>query len=527
MNPTPADYNLQHSQWRPHQHDSVSWCVNANGYNAVEAPTGSGKTSFARATSSRRSVIALCRTKNLQAENYGDEYGAAVLFGRSNYECIHKDAEVGTTCAECLHSAKMTDCEFYSRCRYIQARDWARGSEFAALNYAYYLTAYWPRSQDDAPDVLFCDEAHQLSDITLDFAGCTITNKQRVDWDLPMFPEIVPDGKMLIKMGDPVDDATGWLNECYDVLRTKYKELKHANNGKGMAKCENLGRKVSATVDALERAPEDWYIKSGRNARKFRGGYQPGFVARPLTARHHFGNYFNNDTIIMMSATIGDPGAFMGELGVEQYQFRAVPNQWAADMRAVHILDAPRMGYKAKPEDYSKQADVIAEAIKGCPRDWSGIVHVTRKNEADLLAKRLGSRGLGERVWVTPGWDGEYVPTDEQVSAWNRRRGAVPNSICVSWAMWEGYNGLDEKICICAKVPFPSLGDEYEKQRLEYSHSFYAQRTAYQLEQGLGRTRRGRACDYGDENGFVAIADGNWTRVRKYLSKSLREAIVE
>jgi hypothetical protein len=50
------------------------------------------------------------------------------------------------------------------------------------------------------------------------------------------------------------------------------------------------------------------------------------------------------------------------------------------------------------------------------------------------------------------------------------------------------------------------------------------------MEQGLGRTRRGRAEDYdsaGERRGLVAIADGNWKRVQKYLSASLREAIVE
>lgn len=525
MIPQPQDYNLRHLQWRPYQYDSVSWCLDAKGYNGVEAPVGSGKTSLARATSSNRSVIALCRTKNLQAENYGNEYGAAVLFGRSNYPCIHRDAEHDVTCAECLHAGKMTNCEYYLDCHYIQARDMARGSPFTALNYAYYLTARWPRKE--GADVLFCDEAHQLSDITLNFAGCAISHKQQVDWGFPRFPEIVPDSRTLIKMSNPVMDAIGWLRQCQGVLRSTYAQLKQAQDMKQMAKCENLGRKVSATIDALEMCPEDWYIKAGAQARKFRGKYQPGFVARPLTARHHFPIYFDNGTVIMMSATIGNPEAFMGELGVEAYDFRAVPNQWPPEMRKVHILDAPRMGYKATPEDFVRQADVIAKAIKGCPSSWSGIVHVTRKNEANLLANRLGKRGLDDRVWVTPGWDGTYTPTDKQVEAWNKRRSRMPNSICVTWALWEGYNGLDEKIVIAAKCPFPSLGNDYEKQRLNYSHSFYSQRTAYQLEQGLGRTRRGRACDYGDDNGFVAIADGNWTRVKKYLSQSLREAIVE
>lgn len=524
LSPTPADFGLHHPEWRFKQLDMVNWCIEAGGFNAVEASTGSGKTAFARATSSRRSVIALCRTKNLQAENYGNEYGATVLFGRSNYECIHPDAEVGATCAECLHS-KMIKCEHYYSCKYAMARDAARSSSFAALNYAYYLTAYWPRN--DGASVLFCDEAHQLSDITLNFAGCTITQKQRVDWSLPAFPEITPSGGMLIKMSDPVVDATGWLYKCQAQLRAVYRQLKYADDNKKMATCENVGRKIKATIQALEQCPEDWYIKSGRQARKFRGQYQPGFVAKPLTARHHFPTYFDNDTVIAMSATIGSPGAFMAELGIERYNFKAVPNQWRPEMRKVHILDAPRMGYKATPEDFSKQADVIAEAIKSCPSDWSGLVHVTRKKEAQLLADRLSRRGLSDRVWVTPGWDGTYTPTDEQARAWNNRRNRVPGSICVTWAFWEGYNGLDEKICIAAKTPFPFIGSAYEKQRLAYSHSFFSQRTAYQLEQGLGRTRRGRACDYGEGNGFVAIADGNWTRVKKYFSQDMREAIVE
>ncbi len=132
-------------------------------------------------------------------------------------------------------------------------------------------------------------------------------------------------------------------------------------------------------------------------------------------------------------------------------------------------------------------------------------------------------------MWVSPGWDGQYVPTDEQAEAWLRRLKSVPNSINVAFSMWEGWDGREEKIDIVAKTPFPALGDPYEKARMRYSGAFYRQRTAYQLEQGLGRTRRGRKEDYdGDEvRGFVAIADGNWVRVKKYLSKGLQEAIVE
>ena len=61
-----------------------------------------------------------------------------------------------------------------------------------------------------------------------------------------------------------------------------------------------------------------------------------------------------------------------------------------------------------------------------------------------------------------------------------------------------------------------------------YNNSFFLQRTAYTLEQGAGRCRRGELKDYnlnGEINTYVAIADGSWHRVQKYLSQSMQEAI--
>jgi len=231
-----------------------------------------------------------------------------------------------------------------------------------------------------------------------------------------------------------------------------------------------------------------------------------------------------------MSATIGSPKVLSEELGIEKFATRVVPNQWDPSRRPVAILDAPKLNYESTEADFNQQADVIAKAILECDPSWSGFIHVTRKREAGLLADRLAHRGLQDRIWVPPGWDGSYVPTDQQMAAWIERRGRVPNSICVAFSFWEGVDGLDEKIDIVAKVPWPFLGDPYERARMKYSSAFYQQRTAYQIEQGLGRTRRGRDQDYDTEEearGLVAIADGNWGRVKKYMSKSLQEAIVE
>ncbi len=148
------------------------------------------------------------------------------------------------------------------------------------------------------------------------------------------------------------------------------------------------------------------------------------------------------------------------------------------------------------------------------------------------MADRLARRGLQDRVWVTPGWDGSYEPTDKQAQAWERRKQQVPNSICLTWAFWVGFDGLDERICVAAKVPYPvwGSGGSYEAAWRGYSMDRYRWATANTLAQGLGRTRRGRPEDYdldGEFNGFTAIADGSYKQIQKHLPGDLREALVK
>jgi len=525
----PGDYHLPHSTWREYQEESIEWCLSVNNTGVIEAPTGSGKTSFAAAVGVRKSVVALCRTKNLQVTNYQDGYGFDVLFGRDNYDCAHPDYR-GATCGDCPFAPRMYRCPYARECPYLVQKAKVKASPKASLNYAYWLSAAWPRK--NPPQVVFLDEAHNLSDVVLDWVGCTVTERERVEFNLPQFPDITHRNQnVLLRLPPPVDLAVPWLEQVRHLMRIHYKTLsQHPQKyRKQLKQCERLGRKVAATLEGLKTCRDDWYVRSGSTALSFRGDRRPGFVARPLTARHHFaGRFLDGHATVAVSATIGDPCVFAEELGITQYRFRVVPNRFPAEVRPVHVLDCPSMSREATAKDFEYQADAIAKAVLGCDPSWSGLIHVTRKREARLLADRLARRGLQDRVWVTPGWDGVYSPTDEQLAAWERRKGKVSNSICLSWAFWEGYDGLDERLNIIAKIPFPFLGSEYETERLHYDRKFFVQRTAWKAEQGLGRTRRGRPEDYdldGEVRGYVAIADGSLGRVQKYLSKSLQEAL--
>jgi Rad3-related DNA helicase len=546
---TPRDYGLNHDEWRSGQREAIEWVLNLKTTGIVAATTGTGKTSFARALSQKERTIALVRTKLLQQENYEHGYGFAPLYGRSNYDCIHEDADYGTKADSCLFSEQgMLACghgqagmsiawphdtryqvDGFKPCPYMLARESAKQSQRSVLNYAYWLNVY---ERWSPPKILVCDEGHQLSDLTLEWAGTTVSDETRTKWGLTPFPMIRgASGSLLTPTTPATERAIGWIEQSLKTLRNIHDELiddieKDEKTRKQVQQVEVLGKKLRATLDALKEEPEDWYIKSGPGVQNGR----PAFVARPLTARHHFKRYFINSEwrLLIMSATIGDPAVFATELGITDYEHMSIPSQFAPEERPVMALDVPRIGHNSTDKEYGKQADEIAKAIKDCPGDWSGIIHTTSTSEAPQLAERLAKRGLQDRVWVAP----KGASTEQMVAMWHQRARSKPGSINVSWAMWEGYDpapDINLKICITAKVPYAPLNDEYEIARRSYDGKLYLQRAAWQMEQGLGRSRRGRKSDYdlnGQRNGLVCIADGSWKWIRNYFSQSLRESVV-
>ena len=481
----------------------------------------SGKTAIARVAAHNKRIVALMRTKALQAENYEQEYNFVPLYGKGNYPCVHPSNR-RYTCADCLFD-NMTECNVYSSCEYILARDAARESQRAALNYAYWLHSYhlWPFI-----DMLVCDEGHQLSDVVLEWAGCSISNETRLKWDLPIFPMISGSsgGGAFHKTTPPETLAEIWLKKVEDSLEMAGDFVQDRNDAEELLKMQG---KVKATLSALSSGVGEWFIRSGPAALQTTGGATWGFVARPLTARHHFNKYFTKEgrRLLIMSATIGNFDTFSIELGLMQpLEFYRVPSVWHPKTRPIRALDVPRIGRSSSPSAYAKQEDAIAEAIKSVDPRWSGLIHVTSKSDARRLTEALSKRGLHKRMYMA-----KELGTNRMVADWNNRKSAVPNSILVSWAFWEGYNGLDERINIVAKMPYPFLGSQYEVERRNYDGKFFLQRTAWQLQQGLGRTRRGRTQDYdtnGEVRGLVAIADGQWKYLRNYMSADLLESII-
>lgn len=501
----------------------------------------SGKTANARAVSETHPVIALCRTRNLQDINYGKTYGFDVLFGQDSYPCISPHV-AGSTCGDCKFKHNIGECEFGHSCIYHVKKNIARESKRASLNYAYFLGASWPtESIKNNPNYyLFLDEAHQVPDnVVIERAGTTINHKQIVDWDLPEPPEIKPFTSpfvIRIEHTDPADVAVDWLNKCYEIVYKKLDKLMETlamgDNlvmRREVRECEHFLHKIETTLDAISLNRNDWYIRAGQKAIKHRDSWSPGFVCKPLTARHHFPGYFlHGQNTVLMSATIGNFDTFANELGISEYSALRIPSQWPPETRQVLILDSPRMGYASTKKDdtaYDKQADSISDLIKDCDPSWYGLIHTTSKYKAKALAERLAKRGLQDRIWLTP-----EMSTDAQMKEWKKMQKKKPGAIAVAWTWHEGVDLPDVNLCIITSIPFGYIADEYEEMRMRYDPQMYRLRAAWATEQMAGRIRRGEPEHYdtdGVRRKVVAIADANYTMLNKYYSEGFRESIVE
>jgi Rad3-related DNA helicase len=490
----------------------------------------SGKTSWPAALARDRRVIALSHTKMLQQDNYGGTYDFTFLFGKGNYPCA---LNPGTTAALCKHAGDPKLCGRYP-CAYYRQKNAAMLAARCALNYAYFMTANWPREQ--APSgYLVLDECHLLPDLVIEHSSVTVDERTRREWDLPAFPLLTTKGSSLMAMGatKPVDQAKSWLARAKAVMTPKVEALEKrvlSSRGEDVLKAYNKAVELMWSLDttgrALMQSPDDWFIRSGPGAIELSGDRKVGgFFCKPLTARHHFPSMFLlGGPTILMSATIGNFETFSTELGIQNYRALTVPSQWGPRSRPVYYFeDAPSIGRKTVERDWDKQAELISKMLHAVPTNWAGVIHCTSKAQTYALANRLAHNGLERRIWVPPS-----TGTNQQLAAWEQAKRDYSGRIAVAWSWWVGVDLLDEKIDILAKTPYPFIGDDYSQARLHFDGSFYLQQTAWQLMQGCGRTRRGRPQDYdrdGQRAGLVAIVDQNWKRVRKYFDADFAESM--
>jgi hypothetical protein len=254
------------------------------------------------------------------------------------------------------------------------------------------------------------------------------------------------------------------------------------------------------------------------------------FTIAPLTARMFRGFLESHgfEKAVFTSATIGNPGTFMGGIGFEKsaYHYLDVPSQFTPQSMPVYIpKGTPKIGFGSSEETLNRQATMIYDVLKQCPIEWSGFIHTASVKQSFSIANRLSAMDseLAKRIWVP-----SRESSSAKIESWRTQKMLRPNTIAVSWDFWTGLDAFDEEINIIAKIPFGTL-DVLGKARMDKDKDFYAWEAACKVEQAAGRNRRGEPEHYEVEGEptrrICIILDSNVYRVYNQFSSLFKERI--
>jgi len=497
LSSNPEDYGLPFEGWYGSQKDACEKALNLDPGRIliVQAPTGTGKSGLPALVSYFRPYTsALTHSRDLQSQYATTLPMFAVIWGQDHYPCANPEhiadfkAEYGKnftpTRGDCPFR-KVGDCDYVSDCEYEIAKGIAMSARAKVLNYHYgFYSRWWRKCTQD----LFLDEAHRLPVVLSDLISIDLRKGLRDRYALPDFP--------LARGGAPfmLKQAQDWSDRAAHHLLpfTKSKDIKVKK------RAERLKGSLSALAQTLQESEEaEWYVES-------RPG--EGFLCKPVVPGAFASSLLipQARSIVLMSATIGDPSVLANELGIEDYEFVTYPHIFPEENRPVLFYkSAPRLRYRSGDKDYEKQVELIKGILKE-HKGEKGIIHTASWSHAKRLAKALSREGRDI-----------FVPEPrERVRSIERFKHSELGTVAISPSWKEGLDMTDDlaRFCIIAKIPFLSLADPIVALRLKRrgGRAWYDWTASLAVVQGAGRIVR-----HPEDYGVTHIVDGYWPRVAK------------
>lgn len=519
---SPHDLGVNHNEWRPNQYEAYKTVndLNSNGGGFIFAsmPTGTGKSAIATALGYDNDVLVICHTLAL-LEQYRDNYDFDIVKGRQEYPCVltkkvdiwQKKFKTTPTAADC-HFDPMHKCPVAQQCPYIIAKDTATNSQKAACTYRYVGVS---RPMQDRTGILVMDEAHDAVEELIKMNEFVITFKTIRRLRMPPFHlwEFGKDNKGAVMSDNTIIATQAWL-------RLGLKQAKTDQYSRDVKTIQRLGR-------FKNRLDENkWFLKIKKDRILFRALDAKSVAQRVFQSK---------STVLLMSATIGDPKPLAKSLGIEKYDTLSTPHPILKKYRRVHDLGMPSLSarnLKQYPEYYRLQAEAIWAWINKFPPSWRGLIVTTSFKKIKELKRHLGkinSKTMIKRRLIVQE-NGERPKEMVQRFLNDRENGDIAIGTIQGWGTGLDLQGQIARWIVIAGVPHQNPTDEYAKarRRIEGGIKYQLWVTYNAVPQAAGRVSRGMLDENGDPfSNFAALADGSaMTKTAlKYYPLWFRDAI--
>ncbi len=502
---------------------ALEWLENTQDkkYHILESPVGTGKSAIGLTWSRYLSRGAgnsfiLTPQKILQTQYFDTMPDIGIMKGKNNYMC----GNMGVTC----DIAEIMGCTAKENCTYNTTKKRELKMPNIVLNY-HLASLLFKYTDISSRTLLIADECHNLESFLTEMDAVEVKQKHLSSIHCHILP---PNTTNLVQLTD-------WMRSVYlpaaylhyTTLEEAIEENKNSNMPKNhlykiIREYDALGEQIERTSNLLD-IPEldlihDYIIVTSEKDIKVKCIYgKQGFqqILDPM-----------GSNILLMSGTIFDKQQYCSDIGIdpEQTEFLSMDSEFDKEHRPVIFMPSMQMNRGWNEPEKQKHRDNVIDNIcmilKENHSNDSGIIHTTSFAISKWLIEELDKRDIPHKIYhhadieIDSDMDAE---NSVDTSVMTKRDSIIDKfinskqpALLISPSITEGLDLKDDlsRFGIFVKVPYPSLGDQWVKKRMDISSKWYQLQTLKGIMQGCGRVVRNKT-DYG----VIYILDTSWSRL--------------
>lgn len=473
----------------------------------VSAPTGVGKQFIALAAShlAGKSIV-LTHTKQLQDQYLHGPGSVVDLRGRPNYKCGINPLMTAVEAPCNSFKNILKKCYQKRICPYLKQRDLALSSPLFTTNYAYFLySRLCGPLQDDIyeqRELLVCDEGHILENQLVSFTEVVLNPEiLKEEYGIYDFNWIITDGhnkkeneKIVQSIYERViEEKRDYENEIKSIF-----ESYSINENSELSKIENLSSKVLKRIkecqkqfdkldkfqkrlDIYHSNPKGWFLHGDakKGVLTLTPIYAKGIFSRfcETAARKH----------LFLSATIGNFDVFVDELGLNRDEccFIDIEESFNPESAPIILTSVGKFNYNEIDATLPYAVKAIDKILENHKTD-KGIIHASNYKITQYIAKKSTQKHRLLHKYI----NSRYSVNNEDLLKEHIK--TKRPTVLLSPSMNTGIS-LDDDLArfqIIVKLPFASLGDIRQKEKMNLDRDWYINNMWKEIMQAAGRSVR-------------------------------------
>jgi len=455
-------------------------------YVIIEAPVGTGKSAIAitlgkyfqhHISSPNKSAWLLTTQKILQQQYQKDFDWISSIWSKTNYQCKKR---IGVSCQLGLWINtifKGTYCD----CIYTKDKKNFLENEISLTNVQFFLNHIeYGHGEIQQRKLLIIDEAHNLESMITDFVSIELNKHIIEDY-----------GIKWIGLNKPTMEVIKWITnsvvpKMVQVRNNYQNEIKSLNKETILTSPE--GRNLMKNLDVIDRyicqlnrcldrfVLSEWVMSLNQEEQKIT--LKPIFASK-FSQKQLF---WAGEKVLLMSGTILDKETYCRNVGIpaNEVAFLSLKSPFNEKNRPIFVVSSGSMSYKNIDTSLPHLAKVVSELINKDHRNDKGIIHCHTYKIANYLNKHVKTN--------------RFLMHDSanRMEVYNFHLNDKRPTILLSPSLTEGIDLIDElsRFQIIVKIPFPFLGDEFVKQKMQRVPGWYEWETTKTIIQASGRSVR-------------------------------------